>query len=133
MRVLKKSDVLNIRYTKESISEFPLMWEKIVKHLNNPISESQILDDTLFMNDDIIKITGECGDQLFGSDALHKNLDKKDNLINQPPIRITSGLDWETNNFWKINSSIISVSPSYTFKQFKTPVTITPTELINDC
>ena len=61
-----------------------------------------------------------------------KNLDKKDNLINQPPIRITSGLDWETNNFWKINSSIISVSPSYTFKQFKTPVTITPTELIND-
>ena len=86
-----KSNVLNVRYTKESIAEFPLMWEKIVRHLNDPIPESEILDDELFMNDDIIKVTGECGDQLFGSDALHKNLDKQDN-------------EWETIFKWDSES-----------------------------
>ena len=71
-----ESDILNIRYTKESIVEFPLMWEKMVKGRNDPLSDKVMLDETLFNNHNIIKVTGECGDQCFGSDALHKNLDK---------------------------------------------------------
>ena len=34
-----------------------------------------------------------------------KNLKKKDNLIDQPPIRLSNNLIWNTNSFWKINSS----------------------------
>jgi len=71
-----ESDILNIRYTKESIVEFPLMWEKMVKGRNDPLPDKVMLDETLFNNHNIIKVTGECGDQCFGSDALHKNLDK---------------------------------------------------------
>ena len=71
-----QSDVLNIRYTQDSIDEFPLMWEKMVKDKNDPLPHKEVLDDSLFENHDIIKVTGECGDQCFGSDALHANLDK---------------------------------------------------------
>ena len=71
-----KSDILNIRYTQDSIDEFPLMWEKMVKDKNNSLPHKEMLDDLLFENHDIIKVTGECGDQCFGSDALHANLDK---------------------------------------------------------
>ena len=70
------SDVLNIRYTQDSIDEFPLMWEKMVKDKNDPLPHKEMLDSSLFENHDIIKVTGECGDQCFGSDALHANLDK---------------------------------------------------------
>ena len=69
-----ETDVLNIRYTQDSIDEFPLMWERLVKHRNDPLSSKEMLTNDLFENHDIIKITGECGDQCFGSDALHKNL-----------------------------------------------------------
>ena len=70
------SDILNIRYTEESVVEFPLMWEKMVKDRNDPLPNNVMLDETLFNNHDIIKVTGECGDQCFGSDALRENLDK---------------------------------------------------------
>ena len=58
-----KNDVLNIRYTQDSIDEFPLMWEKMVKDKNDPLSNKEMLDDSLFENHDIIKVTGECGDR----------------------------------------------------------------------
>ncbi len=82
-----EDDVLSIRYTQESINEFPLMWEKMVKDRNDPLSDKEMLSETLFENHDIIKITGECGDQCFGSDALHKNLDRH-------------AKDWETIFTW---------------------------------
>lgn len=82
-----KSDILNIRYTQDSIDEFPLMWEKMVKDKNNSLPHKEMLDDLLFENHDIIKVTGECGDQCFGSDALHANLDKHAD-------------DWETILTW---------------------------------
>ena len=82
-----KNDVFNIRYTQDSIDEFPLMWEKMVKDKNDPLSHKEMLDDSLFENHDIIKVTGECGDQCFGSDALHKNLHRHDD-------------DWETIFSW---------------------------------
>ena len=44
-------------------------------------------------------------------------------------------MDWERDNyknsFWKINSSEISLLPSYTFKQFQAPITISPKDLID--
>ena len=70
------NDVLNIRYTKDSIEEFPLMWEKMVKGTNDPLPYKDMLVESLFNDSSVIKVTGECGDQCFGSDALHANLDK---------------------------------------------------------
>ena len=61
-----------------------------------------------------------------------ENLDEGGNLIDQPPIRINNSLNWSTKNFWKINSSEISLIPSYTFHQFRAPKTFTPDELINN-
>ena len=61
-----------------------------------------------------------------------KNFNRGGNLIDQPPIRINNTFNWTTNNFWKINSSEISITPSYTFNQFRAPETITPDELINN-
>ena len=89
------SDVLNIRYTQDSIDEFPLMWEKMVKDKNGPIPHKKMLDSSLFENHDIIKVTGECGDQCFGSDALHANLDKHAD-------------DWESVFTWP-NGKLFSV------------------------
>lgn len=60
-----------------------------------------------------------------------KNLENNGNLINQPPVRIENNLIWKTNNFWKINFSEISLSPSYSFKQSQAPITISPEDLIN--
>lgn len=60
-----------------------------------------------------------------------KNLKKNEPLINQPPIRTNYKLVWNTKNFWKINSSQITLKPSYTFKQFQAPNTIAPNMLID--
>jgi len=60
-----------------------------------------------------------------------KNLKKKGGLINQPPTRLSNNLIWNTNSFWKINFSEISLLPSYTFKQFQAPITISPQNLID--
>ena len=64
-----------------------MKWEKKVKDKNDPLSNKEMLDDSLFENHDIIKVTGECGDQCFGSDALHKNLHRHAD-------------DWETIFSW---------------------------------
>ena len=91
------SDVLNIRYTQDSIDEFPLMWEKMVKDKNDPLPHKEMLDSSLFENHDVIKVTGECGDQCFGSDALHANLDKH-------------AKDWETVFSWP-NGKLFNTKP----------------------
>ena len=91
------TDILNIRYTQNSIEEFPEMWKRLVKDKNNPIHDKDVIDKKLFEDHDIIKITGECGDQCFGSDAL---LDKWD-YINK---------DWETIfTFGYDNMTIVEV------------------------
>ena len=91
------SDVLNIRYTQDSIDEFPLMWEKMVKDKNDPLAHKEMLDTLLFENHNVIKVTGECGDQCFGSDALHANLDKH-------------AKDWETVFSWP-NGKLFNTKP----------------------
>jgi len=60
-----------------------------------------------------------------------RNLSDNEPLINQPPIAISYGLDWKHTNFWKFDTSIISLKPSYTFKQFQAPRTIRPENLID--
>ena len=85
-----ESDILNIRYTKDSIVEFPTMWEKLVKDRNDPVHDKKMLDESLFENDDIIKVTGECADQLFCSGIMHNPQSKIDKL----------GDDWETVFTW---------------------------------
>tara|TARA_A100001011_G_C14307549_1_gene843881 strand:+ start:732 stop:3125 length:2394 start_codon:yes stop_codon:yes gene_type:complete len=59
------------------------------------------------------------------------NLFKNHKLINQPPIRLNNNFIWNIKSFWKINSSEISLLPSYTFKQFQAPITISPKDLID--
>tara|TARA_B110000014_G_C19972185_1_gene503279 strand:- start:187 stop:885 length:699 start_codon:yes stop_codon:yes gene_type:complete len=58
-----------------------------------------------------------------------KNLKKNDKIINQPPIKISNNFVIKTKQFWNINFSEISILPSYTFKQFQAPITISPEKL----
>ena len=53
-----------------------------------------------------------------------KNIEKNETLINQPPITLNYALNWNHSDFWKFDSSAITVKPSYTFKQFQAPRTI---------
>jgi hypothetical protein len=85
-----ESDILNIRYTKDSIVEFPTMWEKLVKDRNDPLHDKKMLDESLFENDDIIKVTGECADQLYCSGSLKRPQRTIDKF----------GDDWETIFTW---------------------------------
>jgi len=61
-----KDDVLSFICTNDSINEFPEFYEKIM----DDCDVINILNKSIFSNHDIIKVTGECGDQLFGSDSM---------------------------------------------------------------
>jgi hypothetical protein len=57
-----KDAELKVYYTPSSIKEFPVMYEKLVK---DKWDMPDIIEyDTL--------VTGECGDQLFGSETMHR-------------------------------------------------------------
>jgi len=60
-----------------------------------------------------------------------QNLDKKEALINQPPVVISYKLDWNLGKLWKFDSSSLVLKPSYTFKQFNAPRTVKPEDLID--
>jgi len=60
-----------------------------------------------------------------------QNIDKNEPLINQPPITASYQLVWKTKEFWKFESSKLSIKPSYTFMQFQAPRTIRTEDLIN--
>ncbi len=60
-----------------------------------------------------------------------KNIKKNEPLINQPPIKINYQLGWKLPKFWKATTSQLSLKPSYTFRQFQAPRTISPEELID--
>jgi hypothetical protein len=102
-----ESDILNIRYTKDSIVEFPTMWEKLVKDRNDPVHDKKMLDESLFENDDIIKVTGECADQLFCS-----------GIMNNPEMTLDKlSKDWETIFTW--DQSEFNVARSWDAPYFK--------------
>ena len=90
--------------------------------------------DALFVGTDLTwekqwtsKLDGTFGTSLLWS----QNIEKNEPLINQPPITVNYKLSWETLSFLKLSSSKIYLKPSYTFKQFNAPRTVTPQELIN--
>jgi len=71
-----KDDVLYFRCTSNSINEFPEFFETIMDSCDL-VKHKSFLDESVFSDHNIIKVTGECGDQVFGSDALSE----KQNLI----------------------------------------------------
>ena len=90
--------------------------------------------DMLFIGSDLTlkrKFTNKFNSSLILNYLWSNNLDNNGKLLNLPPVRIENSINWDTNNFWKINSSEISLSPSYTFQQFQAPMTISPESLIN--
>ncbi|MEO1010152.1 MAG: TonB-dependent receptor [Bacteroidota bacterium] len=55
-----------------------------------------------------------------------RNVGENEPLINQPPISTRYELQWEQEKFWKFESSKWTIRPSYTFRQFQAPRTISP-------
>lgn len=95
----KRDGKLTIRCTPTSIEEFPEYYEHI-KDWCHLVTDTEFLDVDLFGDHTKLKITGECGDQIFGSDALHSKLD----IINQP---------WQTAYDWSADY----IFPGYAAKQ----------------
>ena len=59
---------------------------------------------------------------------------KKNLIVFCPSIEeggVEKNLIINTNKFWKLNFSEITISPSYTFSQSQAPMTISPESLIN--
>lgn len=70
---------------------------------------------------------------IFGFSYLwSRSVDRNEPLINQPPISVDYTLDWNLGSIGILESSSISVRPSYTFRQFQAPRTIPPETLINN-
>ena len=69
---------------------------------------------------------------LYGVSYLwSKNIDKNESLINQPPIAVNYRLKWHEEKIWKFELSNLTINPSYTFRQFQAPKTISPESLID--
>lgn len=60
-----------------------------------------------------------------------RNIEKGEPLIEQPPIRVNYDLEWNTPAFWGAESSTLSISPTYTFRQFDAPRTVSPEDIID--
>ena len=60
-----------------------------------------------------------------------RNVAENEPLINQPPISTNFELQWDQGRFWKFDSSRFKIRPSYTFRQFQAPRTLTPQDLID--
>jgi iron complex outermembrane receptor protein len=69
---------------------------------------------------------------VFGVSFLwSQNIDKKEPLINHPPVTTNYRVTWSKNNLWKFDTSRLSLRPSYTFQQYQAPSTIPPENLID--
>ena len=78
--------VLQINETQESIDEFPKLYDEI-KKFSSPIINNKEFFNTKALEPDHVFVTGECGDQVFGSDVLEKH----EHELNEP---------WETVVEW---------------------------------
>ncbi|MEO0901471.1 MAG: TonB-dependent receptor, partial [Bacteroidota bacterium] len=58
-----------------------------------------------------------------------RNIGDNEPLINQPPISTSFELQWNQGKLWFLDSSRISLRPSYTFEQYQAPRTISPQSL----
>ncbi|WP_350285979.1 TonB-dependent receptor [uncultured Croceitalea sp.] len=69
---------------------------------------------------------------IFGVSFLWSgNIGQDDPLINQPPISTNFELQWDQGKLGPLDSSKWSIRPSYTFRQFQAPRTITPESLVD--
>lgn len=59
-----------------------------------------------------------------------KNIERNEALINQPPITANYKLTWNILDLWFFESSVLNVKPSYSFRQFQAPRTVSPNDLI---
>ncbi len=59
------------------------------------------------------------------------NIGDNDPLINQPPISTNFELQLNQGKVWWFDSSRWSIRPSYTFRQFQAPRTVTPESLVD--
>ncbi len=96
----KPSDTLIVRSIKSSIDEFPEMWEGLVKQYATIYDDrDSLFDPEIQNNEEYIKVTGECGDQLFGSDSL---IDKTH--IMHEPWQILHELDFVTQWYHRMKN-----------------------------
>jgi iron complex outermembrane receptor protein len=58
-----------------------------------------------------------------------RNIGEDEALIDQPPITTNLQLDWDQGKWWVFDSSSWSLRPSYTFRQFQAPRTVSPESL----
>ena len=58
-----------------------------------------------------------------------RNIGEDEALIDQPPISTNLQLDWNQGEWWVFDSSKWALRPSYTFRQFQAPRTISPESL----
>ena len=66
----KENDDLIVRLTQDSIDEYPLFYKDSIQWFQQFVTKQKLLEHSLFKQDRIF-ITGECGDQCFGSDSLN--------------------------------------------------------------
>ncbi|NLR94462.1 TonB-dependent receptor [Flammeovirga agarivorans] len=60
-----------------------------------------------------------------------QNIEDNEPLINQPPITTHYELNCNLKPFWIVESSHLSLRPSFTFKQFQAPRTVPPEDIID--
>ncbi len=60
-----------------------------------------------------------------------RNIGENEPLIDQPPIVTNLQLQWDQGKLWLFESSKWSIKPSYTFRQFQAPRTVTPESLVD--
>ena len=58
-----------------------------------------------------------------------RNVGENEPLINQPPITTNFEFQWNQGDFWFLESSRVTLRPSYTFEQFQAPRTVSPQSL----
>ncbi|MGY6647600.1 TonB-dependent receptor domain-containing protein [Wenyingzhuangia sp. IMCC45574] len=61
-----------------------------------------------------------------------RNTKKDEPLINQPPAAVNYKLTWKSKKLWKFRANTISIKPSYVFKQFKAPRTVSSRDLVEE-
>ncbi|MFS4468408.1 TonB-dependent receptor [Maribacter sp. 2210JD10-5] len=69
---------------------------------------------------------------VFGFSYLwSRNIGDNEPLINQPPITTSFELQWDHGKLWELESSKLTIRPSYTFQQFQAPRTVSPESLVD--
>ena len=61
---------LHVRYTTDSIQEFPSLYNEVVSKQWKPVPVDMLYDTDYYNRTDCLKVSGDCGDQIFGSDSV---------------------------------------------------------------